>query len=334
MALLLTGDMGATKTVLALWPAEGAAPQGGQPLFRQKYDSRGITSFEDSVLRFLQEAKAMETNIPAACFCLAGTIVSGRCTLPNLNLTLDLDSIEQKLSFIPRISFVNDLEALGHGLNWLKPKDLLLLKPGKLSSYEDTRGLTKAILAPGTGLGQAAVLAGGQICPSEGQHGDFAPQSERQWRLWQFLHRKFGHVSWERALSGAGLQNLYEFLQAEKAGAPNFTLTEPLPTPAEITARASEDPHSLSAEALDLFTALLGAEAGNMALRYLAFGGVYLAGGIPPRIIAQMKEDLFLESFTDKGRLSFYLESIPVYVVLEEDTPLFGAATLARKISA
>lgn len=332
MALLLTADMGGTKTVLALWPAEDNAPQGGQPLFRQKYDSRGITSFEDSVLRFLQEAQAMETNIRAACFCLAGTVVGGRCTLPNLNLTLDLEAIEQKLAFIPRISIVNDLEALGHGLNWLKPKDLLLLKPGKLSSYEDTRGLTKAILAPGTGLGQAVALAGGQICASEGPHADFAPRSEKQWRLWQFLHRKFGHVSWERVLSGAGLQNLYEFLQTEKDGAPNFILAEPLPTPAEITTRAAEDPHSLSAEALDLFTALLGAEAGNMALRHLAFGGVYLAGGIPPRIIAQMKEDLFIEAFADKGRLSSYLDGIPVYVVLEEDAPLFGATTLARKM--
>jgi glucokinase len=324
--------MGGTKTVLALWRADDASPQGGEPFFRQKYDSNSITSFADSILQFLREAKAAEANIRAACFCLAGTIVNGRCTLPNLNLTLDLNSIEQKLSFIPHISFVNDLEALGHGLNRLKPKDLLLLKPGQLSSYEDTRGLTKAILAPGTGLGQAVALGGGQICRSEGSHADFAPRNEAQWRLWRFLHRKFGHVSWERVLSGAGLQNLYEFLQAEKAGAPNFTLTEPLPTPAEITARASEDPHSLSAETLDLFTALLGAEAGNMALRHLAFGGVYLAGGIPPRIIAQIKEDLFMEAFADKGRLSSYLDAIPVYVVLEEDTPSYGAWNLARQM--
>jgi glucokinase len=274
----------------------------------------------------------MEANIRAACFCLAGPVRSGRCTLPNLDLTLDLSAIEQKLSFIPHISFVNDLEALGHGLGWLKPKDILLFKPGKFSSFEDTRGLTKAILAPGTGLGQAVVLAGGQICPSEGPHGDFAPRDERQWRLWRFLHRKFGHVSWERVLAGPGLQNLYEFLLAEKAGAPNFTLAEPLPAPAEITARASEDPHSIFAETLDLFTSLLGAEAGNMALRYVAFGGVYLAGGIPPRIIAQIKEELFIEAFLDKGRLSSFMDGIPVYVVLEDDTPLFGAATLAWKM--
>ncbi|MDR1604725.1 MAG: glucokinase [Gracilibacteraceae bacterium] len=329
--MLLTADMGGTKTILALWRADDASPQGGEPFFRQRYDSGSISSFADSVLQFLREAKAAEARIRAACFCLAGTIVNGLCTLPNLNLTLDLNAIEQELSFIPHISFVNDLEALAHGLACLKPKDLLLLKPGQIS-YEDTRGLTKAILAPGTGLGQAAALAGGHICRSEGSHADFAPRSETQWRLWLFLQRKFGHVSWERVLSGAGLQNLYEFLQAEKAGAPNFTLTEPLPTPAEITARAAEDPHSLSAEALDLFTVLLGAEAGNMALRHLAFGGVYLAGGIPPRIIAQIKEDLFMAAFADKGRLSSCLDAIPVYVVLEEDTPSYGAWSLARQM--
>jgi glucokinase len=143
------------------------------------------------------------------------------------------------------------------------------------------------------------------------------------------LAKKYSHVSWERVLSGGGLQNIYSFLLAEKENTPNFLAEVPLPTPAEITGEAAQDPNSLSAEALDIFTTLLGAEAGNMALRHLAFGGVYLGGGIPPRIIAQMKEELFLEAFVSKGRMRDYLESVPVYVVLEEDTPLLGTASLA-----
>jgi glucokinase len=344
--MFLAGDIGGTKTHIALFEKKGNTLK----VFKEYYlRSTQWTSLSEVLLDFLHSAGFRPEEIISGCLSLAGPIQEQTCRLVNLNRTLDLASIRDSFPFRSPLLFCNDLVATGHGISALDPKDLVFLNPTVLNynSCGDNvnPGLTpnlmlnRAVIAPGTGLGESIIVGDNHVCPTEGAHADFAPRNELEVRLWRFLTKEYGHVSYERVLSGPGLTNLYRFLKDEdevvfSLSLPNNVLTsnnQEIPTPSEITEKALSGTCPLSTKALELFIQLLGAEAGNLALKSLALGGVYLGGGIPPKILSKLQERSFLEAFQAKGRFSELLQGIPVYVILNERTALLGAAKIALR---
>jgi glucokinase len=228
------------------------------------------------------------------------------------------------------VRLVNDLEAAAHGVLTLPPEKFLVLQSGMPNP-----GRNMALIAAGTGLGQALIVPDGQgyrVVPSEGGHADFAPRDETQLDLYRFLRAEFGHVSWERVLSGPGLANVYRFLQT-RAGhaAPDWLRTrlqrEDAGAVVGEVGLSGRDP--VCAEALDLFVSIYGAQAGNLALETLALGGLVVGGGIAPKIQAKLSDGRFTAAFRDKGRLDSLLSTVPVRVALDPRAPLWGAARLA-----
>lgn len=323
--MILAGDIGGTKAVLALYDLR---EEKLFPVVVRTYPSQTITSLEETVWNFIEETAHDRDaqEIQAACFAIAAPIYNSSFTFSNLALTVNPAQVKQQLKFIPHIDFINDLEALGHGILAAGEQDFICLYPGRPVSNTPA-SLNKAIIAPGTGLGEALIMAGKEVYPTEGGHGDFAPQTEAEIELLRFLQKDFGHVSYERILSGPGLVNIYRFLCIRRHG----TLPEPLPLPEEISDRGLTGRCPTCREALEIFTHILGAEAGNLALRALALGGIYLGGGIPPKILPKLREGPFLQGFFNKGRFTAMMEKIPVYVILNEEMPLHGAAWYALK---
>ncbi len=316
----LAGDIGGTKTTLAI-----IDPETGPRVFLDKatFTSRDFRSLGEIVEQFLKEKKRKVTR---ASFGIAGPIVNGQVQATNLPWFIEEDKLSEQLR-IP-VKLINDLTATAHAVPFLAEGDKLVLNSGL-----DVKNGTLAVVAPGTGLGEAYLNWGGnryRTYPSEGGHSDFAPTNPLQLRLLEFLSRRFEHVSYERVCSGSGLPNLYSFLKDEGA------ITEPAwlqdqiaevvdPAPV-ITKAALDGTAEIAVATLDLFTAILGAEAGNLVLKVLANGGVYLGGGIPPRIAPILKKEPFLKSFLNKGRFANYLTSVPVYIILNPEAALIGAA--------
>jgi len=325
--VILAGDVGGTKTALALVEA-GPARFG--VIREQELSSRDFPTFEAAVAAFLAHGPA--APVDAACFGVAGPVVDGRCVTTNLPWELDEDILAAMLS-ARRVKLLNDLEATAHGVLTLGPDALATLQPG-----HPRRG-NLAVIAAGTGLGEALVVREGLhmiVVASEGGHSDFAPRTETEIELLRHLRKGFGHVSWERIVSGPGLLAVYEFLRE----------SEGMPEPAWLRARFDhEDPSAVVSEvalagtdavcaaALDIFVAAYGAEAGNLALKGLAVGGVFLAGGIAPKILPKLADGAFADAFRDKGRFADLMASIPVHVVLEPRAALFGAARVAASLT-
>jgi len=331
--MILAADIGGTKSLFALCDFLS----GNLVVHVQKkYPSNRFKTLEEAVAFFFNDslADSMRHQIKSACFSLAGPIQNGYCHLVNLNLTVNLEEVKAALSFIPHIHFYNDLVAVGHGLSLLTPQEFLCLTPDNCLNTESTDPTgNKAVLAPGTGLGESLIM-GGEVYPSEGAHCDFGPRTEEEIRLWQFLHKKYGHVSYERLLSGPGLQNIYAFLLEENQSKEHLdphTLSADIPLPENISQQALEKRCPTCVHALHLFVQILGAEAGNLALKSLTLGGIYLAGGIPPQILPKLLDGTFLASFRDKGRFSGLMAQIPVHVILNDQTALYGAALLANR---
>ncbi|WP_425801412.1 glucokinase [Desulfitobacterium sp. Sab5] len=317
--MILAGDIGGTNTRLGLFK------QKGSDLFllsEKKYASNSWREIELIIEHFLKNTIDDASKIEAGCLSLAGPIEEGQCKLTNLETVLNFDKIRNRFNTFP-FAFCNDLVALGYGLKALKSNNLLCLTSGT----EIGVNLNKAILAPGTGLGESLIIKGKYITPTEGAHADFAPRNELEVKLWRFLHKEYGHVSYERILSGPGLTNLYRFLLQEEEGSAKALPS--LPSPEEISEKGRLDPSSIYYRTLKLFTEILGAEAGNTALKGLALGGVFIGGGIIPRILDQFDMNTFLNAFQDKGRFRELLERIPVYIIREEKTALYGAAIYA-----
>jgi len=327
--MILAGDIGGTKTILALFEES----DGALTLVRDgTFSSRDYGSLEEILSRFLKDER--ELALRAGCFGVAGAVIDGRCKTTNLPWQLD----EQRLAGAiraPRAKLLNDLEAAAYGMLHLRPDELSLLSAGA----KPKRKGNVAVIAAGTGLGEAMLFwDGSQYYPvaSEGGHADFAPRTDQEIELLRYLRTKFGgHVSYERVLSGPGFFNLYTFLRdsgyapeptwlKEKLGNgdPSATITQ--------VGLAGDDP--LCSATLDLFAAIYGAEAGNLALKCLAVGGVYVGGGIAPKIIDKLKDGAFFRAFTDKGRFSSLMESIEVSVALNPRAPLIGAAHFARRV--
>lgn len=321
--MLLAGDIGGTKTNLAAFSVEDGWQK---PLAEATFPSGQYPSLEALVQEFL---KQHPFTIERASFGVAGPVVAGRATITNLPWVLEENHLKQALN-IPSVSLLNDLTAIAYGVPYLKASDLHTLNAG-----HPVKEGAIAVVAPGTGLGEAFLTYDSgryRAHTSEGGHADFAPANELQLALLHYLQQRYKHVSFERVCSGKGLPNIYAFLKESGHALEPAWLTELLAKARDHTpvivdnaldaARACE----ICKRTLEMFVSILGAEAGNMALKVLATGGVYLGGGIPPRILPFLSEGRFMQAFLRKGRLSDVLIPVPVYVILNPNIALLGAA--------
>ena len=320
--MILAGDIGGTNSRLALF-------EDGYRLTAEKtYPSRDHAGLGEVVRLFLKETGA---NVKRACFGVAGPVRGGRVRTTNLPWTVDAAELARDLG-IPRVGLLNDLEATAHGIPALSPSDLVVLNEGQ----DGARG-NRALIAAGTGLGEAGLFWDGRThhpFATEGGHASFAPRNERETGLLVHLLVQFDTVSWERVVSGPGLHHLYRFLRdAEKQEEPEWLemeMREGDPS-AAIVRSALSGTSPLCGETVDFFVSLLGAEAGNLALKVMATGGVYIAGGMAPKMLPRLTGPRFLEAFLDKGRMRPVLEAMPVRIILNGRTALEGAARYAGR---
>jgi glucokinase len=321
--LILAGDIGATKTRLAVFAA-GAG--GWAPLATATFVSRDFASLEALVSHFLS---GVDDRPERAGFGVAGPVVNDRARLTNLPWVVDARQLAQDLG-LASVRLVNDLQAIAAAVPSLEAEDVHTLNPGRVAP-----GGAMAVVAPGTGLGEAYLVwdgAGYRAFPSEGGHADFAPADARQAGLLLHLLERFEHVSYERVCSGSGIPNIYAYLKDSGQAAEPDWLREALDAvhdPVPVIVRAAMDgerPCALCRAALDMFVAILGAAAGNAALQLMATGGVYLGGGIPPRILPALGAGPFMDAFQRKGRMAGLMGDIPVHVILDPGIALRGAA--------
>lgn len=323
--MILAGDIGGTKTILALY---GKNESGSlQCEYEQTYASADFPQFYDILSVFLQK----DVSISAACFGIAGPIVEQSCLTTNLPWMIEAKTLAKKLG-TPRVRLLNDLEAMAIGMLNISADNLIELNP----RAEQHSG-NIAVIAAGTGLGEAILFWDGQRhtpIATEGGHCSFAPQTEQQDQLLAYLRKLFnGHVSWERVLSGDGFGYIYDFLVDIRyapacPAVPSFSAIASYPSDRNaIISRLGirgEDP--VCAETVRLFVELYGAEAGNLALKCLATGGVYIGGGIAPKIRPALEDGKFLRPFTAKGRFQNLLDTLSIKLSLDQNTPLIGAA--------
>lgn len=317
--MLLAGDIGGTKTRLALYSAQG----GLNPRVQATFKSTDYPSLEAVVKEFLG---GVESPVESAVFGVAGPVVNGRCSTTNLPWVIDETTLREAFG-LQHAKLLNDLEAMAYGVPNLDPSELALLNDAEPQSG------TKVVVAPGTGLGEAILFYQDghyHVIPSEGGHTSFGPGNLFEIRLLRFLMGKFGHVSYERVCSGSGMPNIYAFLRKQGFAPELQEMKKALkeaddPTPI-IVERAMAGECELSIATLSAFVSILGSEAGNLTLKVMATGGVYLGGGIPPKILPKLKDGTFMASFVSKGRFAEMLAQVPVYVILNEATALFGAA--------
>jgi glucokinase len=324
--LFLAGDIGGTKTLLGLFFKGRSRPRLKK---LETYQSREARNPEEMITAFL----AGQPRAPqAACLGIAGPVLRGEGRVTNRSWKVSEGGLKKRFHW-DRVRIVNDLTATAMGVLQLKSSELL-----PLNRVRPSPGGNRVLLAPGTGLGVALLIfqEGRYLpVPSEGGHVDFSPRTEKEVALWRYLHQRFNHVSLERILSGPGLVNIYSFLKDSGRFKEPSWLSELFRKgdPARVIAETGLKGGSRHcAQALDLFISILGAAAGNLALTGMATGGVYLGGGIPPKILPALKQDLFLEAFTSKGRFRELLKEISVRVILNERTALLGAAQGARQM--
>ena len=324
--MIIAGDIGGTKTNVALF--EVGDGRVGEPLAQQSYPSARFDSLEDILRDFVR--RHPQARITHACFGVAGPVVRGHVDATNLTWEVFDHKLAEAVG-LPSVSLINDLEATAHGIGELGPEQLYTLNEG-----EGERVGHRALIAAGTGLGMAAIYfdgAGYHPMASEGGHVDFAPRDEREFEMLAYLREKIGgRVSYERVLSGMGIHNIYSFLRDRGHGEEPAWLAEEIragdPT-AAISHAALAGKSELAATALDIFVALYGAMAGNLALLLKSVGGLYVGGGIAPKIMPKLTDGTFMRNYEDKGRMSGLVKSIPVRVILDDKTALYGAARCA-----
>ena len=325
--MLLAGDIGGTKTILALYEERSDATS---PLCEETYPSSRYESLEAVVREFLQVRKAEQPQVKRAVFGVAGPVVAGRATLPNLPWVIEQAKLKGQFGF-QRVAMINDLEAIGHAVTALAESDLETIKSGSA----EPRG-NIAVLAPGTGLGETFLSWNGHsytVHPSEAGHGDFAPVDEVQIGLLEYLLERFDHVSYERVCSGNGIPNIYAYIRDTGLAEEPARLAEELarvkdPNTVIInTAMQSQPECRICTLTVETFAAILAAEAGNMVLRHMATGGLYLGGGIPPRILPFLQHPNFEKWFVRKGRLAHLPEKTPVRVIMHPKAALVGSAS-------
>ena len=351
--MILAGDIGGTKINLALYDWEKGRVD---PIREDTVWTADYESLEEVLTEFLEEPASREPDsdelseevddsptkppssldpLTAACFGVPGPVLNNTCRTTNIPWTIEGDKLAEFLH-IPQVRLLNDLEATAYGLPLLEPDEIEDLNLNAPSPPPDG---TRAILAAGTGLGESLIVWTGkdyQICPSEGGHADFAPNNDLEIELLRYLRTSYLHVSYERVLSGPGLHLIYQFLRDTQKNEPTW-FAEKLPTgdPATLIAEAGlEGKPDICKNALQLFISIYGAEAGNMALKTLAMGGIYLGGGIAPKILPALQDGTLMKSFLAKGRYKRVLSKIPVRVILNPHTALLGAAAVAASMTA
>jgi glucokinase len=329
---ILAGDIGGTKTILAVFPP-GAKPR--KPLVEMTFPSSRYQSLEEIVREFMNKV-----NLPVdrACFGVAGPILAGRAKITNLSWVVDGPALQSTFNW-SAVALLNDLESVAYAIPILEPEDI-----HSLSTGVPVPGGSIAILAPGTGLGETFLTSENgsyRAHASEGSHASFAPVGSLQIGLLTYLNQQgFEHVSFERVCSGGlGIPNLYAYLKTTGLEEPAW-LAEQLaacedPTPVIVSAAHDPTrPCKLATATLNLFVAILGAEAGNLALKVLPTGGIYLGGGISPRILADLQKPLFMEALCSKGRFRKMLTDMPVHVILNSKAGLLGAAAYGLTLPA
>ncbi|MBK1644406.1 glucokinase [Thiocapsa imhoffii] len=316
---VLVGDIGGTKTALGL-----ATTEQSRVVLQQtrEFASAEFASLAAIVQRYLTET---DVSVRKAAFAVAGPVRERASRTTNLPWELDADALEQMLGF-SNVVLLNDLEATAWSLTALAPADLATLYPG-----ESVTG-NACVVAAGTGLGEAGLFWDGQRYhpfATEGGHADFAPTNALESALYDVLTERFGHVSWERVVSGMGIRHLHDFLLVFRGAQRPDWLSEAARTgdeAAAIAQAAAAGSCPICMEAMALFFRLYGREAGNMALKQMALGGVFLAGGIAPKNLDALKRSAFLDGFFDKGRLEPLMRAMPVHVIMQPHAPLIGAA--------
>ncbi len=324
---ILAGDVGGTKTNLGLY-----LPQADGPhlVARSTYSSRKADGLEEMAARMLRQHEA---SVSVACFGVAGPVIAGAASPPNLTWSVSEANLRREFGW-QHVQIINDLAATAIAAPRLAPSVLTCLNRGAPQA-----GGNLAVIAPGTGLGQALLIEDrGRYQPlaSEGGHADFAPTDADEVDLWRFLHQRFGHVSVERVLSGQGLVNIFDWLRSSGDREPSPAVLKEMSTSdpaAVITTHAIQEADDLCREALMRFCRILGAVAGNLALTGMATAGVFVGGGIPPKILPVLKTAAFMESFTAKGRFSDFMTAIPVQVIRDDQAALFGAAWRAYELA-
>ena len=326
--VILAGDIGGTKTIVALFEDAG----GGLRVLREEtFPSRS----HEGLAQILEAFRAREPLPPlrGACFGVAGPVFDGRCEATNLPWVIDAKALRGTLG-LERVAVINDLVATAYGILDLKPDEVVVLNEGRPHPEGN-----KALIAAGTGLGEAILFWDGtryRPVASEGGHADFAPRNVLEIELLRYLLKKHHRVSYERVLSGPGILNIYSFLKEAGHGEEAVWLRERFhgqDPSVVITDAAMRGESDLCVKALGLFVSLYGAEAGNLALKALATGGVYVGGGIAPKILDRLMDGTFMTAFTDKGRLSPLVTDMTVRVVLNPQTALRGAARCATVLT-
>lgn len=350
--MIVAGDIGGTKTHLALfdWKKDRV-----DPVRLESFHSADYTSLEDMLTEFLapptapqstddvatEKRDAVEVERPAekpqkidaACFGIAGPVIENRCQTTNLPWVVDGATLAKQFD-IPRVKLLNDLEAMAYGVLLLRPDEVEVLNAGTPPAQNQAL----ALIAAGTGLGESILFWNGsryQPTPSEGGHADFAPNNDNEIELLRHLRSSYLHVSYERVLSGPGLHAIYDYVRDSKKNEPTW-LAEQIKAgdPAAAIAEAGlKGQADIAKQALDLFASIYGAEAGNLALKGMTLNGVYVGGGIAPKLLAKLKDGTFMKSFTNKGRYKRVMSSIPVKVVMNQKTALLGAASVAASLS-
>ena len=319
--MLIAGDIGGTKTLLALYVPEAGARQ---PIAQAEFHSANYANLDDIVREFIAQ---VQRPVEAACFDVAGPVIHRRAHLTNLPWVLDEEAMQQALG-LKQVTLLNDLKAVAYAVPHLLPEDVHTINEGRAEPFGPM-----AVIAPGTGLGEAFLIWDGNeyiACSSEGGHADFAPTDDTQAALWRHVANRYGHVANERVCSGSGLPNIYDFLRDRDPASepPDFAAAlaqAPDRTPLIVRAALEDPANTLCAATLEMFVSILGAEAGNLALKVLATGGVYLGGGIPPRILSHLDSGRFMPAFVAKGRFTDLLTKIPVKVITNQ-AALLGAA--------
>ena len=323
------GDIGGTKTLLRLVQMTGGL---AQVRHEEQYNSRSYNNLSDILKDFLGSVWMRDGHceLGAACFAAAGPVLNQRVSLTNLTWSIDAAAIGAEFS-IPHVKIINDFEGVAIGIESLHKSDLITLQAGR----PDVRG-ARVALGAGTGMGVSWMTwqdGHYRILPTEAGHMDFAPLNELQNRLIEHLWKEFGHVSYERVLSGPGLTNIFNFLQSN-IGLSSGLLKAEMDNDgaSQVTDLALNRKHPIAVKALDLFVEIYGAYAGNLALAGLTRGGVYVAGGIAPKILNKLGEGSFMQSFRSKGRYSEMMSEIPVCVVMNQKVGLIGAVEESHRM--
>ncbi len=346
MTLLLAGDIGGTKTILRL--VEESVGTSWHTLYEALYPSRDFPDIVPIVQRFLSAAGQQLGTTPRpekSCFAIAGPVINDTSVLTNLAWFLEARRLEKELE-IPKISLINDFAAVGYGILGLETTDLHTLQ-----AATPQLDAPIAVLGAGTGLGEGFLIqqpGGYQVFPSEGGHTDFAPRTELEFQLLQYLREKYDiqRISVERVVSGQGIVAIYQFLRDRQFAQESPEIEQIIKTweqetgrseksvdpAATIAAAALEKRDRLCEQTMKMFVEAYGTEAGNLALKLLPYGGLYVAGGIAAKILPLIKEGNFLRAFSQKGRVSSLLERVPVQVVLNPQVGLVGAAICASRL--